>query len=95
MSRITRRFRIAGKVQGVFFRDSARGEAVRLGIAGYARNMPDGSVEVLAQGEGPAVDELLRWLHRGPRRARVDSVAEITVDTVLPSGGTGAGFEVL
>lgn len=80
MGRVTRRFRIEGKVQGVYFRHSTRGEAERLGIAGYAQNLPDGSVEVLAQGTVRAVEELLSWLHRGPRGARVDRVAELTVD---------------
>jgi acylphosphatase len=57
MSRVTRRFLVAGKVQGAYFRHSTRGEAQRLGIAGYARNLPDGSVEVLACGAVQAVDE--------------------------------------
>ena len=81
MSRVTRRFLIAGKVQGVYFRHSTRGEAQRLGIAGYAENLADGSVEVLVQGAVEAVEELRRWLHRGPSRARVDSVTEITVES--------------
>jgi acylphosphatase len=81
MSRVTRRFRIAGRVQGVYFRHSTRGEAERLGIAGYAENLPDGSVEVLAHGATEAVEELRRWLHQGPKSARVDSVAELTVES--------------
>lgn len=84
MSRITRRFRIEGKVQGVYFRHSTRGEAERLGIAGYAQNLPDGSVEVMAHGAVPAVEELLSWLRRGPRGARVDSVTELTVELESP-----------
>jgi acylphosphatase len=84
MSRITRRFRVVGKVQGVYFRHSTRGEAERLGIGGYARNLPDGSVEVLARGAVEAVDELLTWLHHGPGSARVDSVAELTVESEQP-----------
>jgi acylphosphatase len=93
MSRVTRRFRIEGKVQGVYFRHSTRGEAERLAIAGYARNLPDGSVEVLAHGSVPAVEELLVWLHRGPRGARVDSVAELTVELEPPRESEPA-FEV-
>jgi acylphosphatase len=84
MDPVTRRFRIAGKVQGVYFRHSTRGEAERLGIAGYARNLPDGSVEVLAHGPVQAVEELRQWLHRGPRSARVDSVAELAVEPEEP-----------
>jgi acylphosphatase len=92
VSRIRRRFRITGQVQGVYFRHSARLEAERLAIAGYACNLPDGSVEVEAHGAAAAVEELHRWLHRGPRSARVDAVEEIALS------GDAAGatlFEVL
>jgi acylphosphatase len=71
-----RRFLVHGKVQGVFFRHSARLEAERLAIRGSARNLPDGSVEVIARGEASAVQELRAWLHRGPAQARVDAVQE-------------------
>lgn len=64
-------FRIEGRVQGVWFRESTRQQAVRLGIAGYAMNLPDGSVEVLACGSHEAVEELARWLRGGPPLARV------------------------
>ena len=68
------RFRVTGKVQGVFFRASTRTEAQRLGLRGHARNLPDGSVEVLAVGDGNAIDALARWLQHGPPQARVDEV---------------------
>ena len=68
------RFRITGKVQGVFFRASTRTEAQRLGLRGHARNLPDGSVEVLAVGDADAIDALARWLRHGPPHARVDGV---------------------
>ncbi len=90
MGRTTRRFRIVGKVQGVYFRDSTRAQAQRLGIAGYARNLPDGSVEVLAQGALQAVEELRRWLHHGPGSARVDGVAELLVEAELTIAGERA-----
>jgi acylphosphatase len=61
----------------VYFRHSTRVEAERLALHGYARNLPDGSVEVLARGAGAAVAELHRWLHRGPRSARVEAVLEL------------------
>ena len=93
MSRITRRFRIVGNVQGVYFRHSTRTEAERLGIAGYAMNLPDGSVEVLACGTVESVAELLRWLHRGPRSARVDAVTELAVESE-PGTGSAPAFEV-
>jgi acylphosphatase len=88
---VSRRFLVTGKVQGVYFRHSARLEAKRLGIRGIAQNLPDGSVEVLATGDPSAVEELRLWLHRGPAQARVASVREIepVADTML----IPAGFE--
>ena len=71
-----RKFRIEGRVQGVWFRESTRQQAGRLGITGYALNCPDGSVEVLACGNPQAVASLQAWLHSGPRMARVGGVTE-------------------
>lgn len=68
------RFIVCGKVQGVFFRASTREQALRLGLAGHAKNRFDGSVEVLASGEAEALDALERWLLRGPPAARVETV---------------------
>jgi acylphosphatase len=81
---VIRRFLVFGKVQGVYFRHSARIEARRLAIRGMARNLPDGSVEVLAQGGAAAVEELLAWLQRGPAQARVDEVRETLPDEAEP-----------
>lgn len=58
-----------GRVQGVGFRYSTRAEALRLGLTGFARNAPDGSVHVEAEGAPDAVDELLEWLARAAGRA--------------------------
>ena len=66
---------VSGKVQGVWFRASAKREADRLGVAGHARNLADGSVEVLACGAPDAVAALIEWLHQGPPQARVERVA--------------------
>jgi acylphosphatase len=76
MDEVIRHFFVTGRVQGVFFRQSARDEAERRGIRGSARNLPDGSVEIWAQGNAAAVDALHQWLKRGPARARVDAVRE-------------------
>ena len=76
MDEVVRRFLVIGKVQGVYFRQSARLEAKRLNLCGLARNLPDGSVEVLAQGSVPAVQAMHEWLKRGPMQARVDDVLE-------------------
>lgn len=69
-----RLFRIEGRVQGVWFRESTRREAEPLGITGYAKNRADGSVEVLACGEPDALDRLAAWLGNGPPLARVTRV---------------------
>ncbi|UTA53961.1 acylphosphatase [Lysobacter soli] len=68
------RFVVSGKVQGVFFRASARDRAQALGLRGFAKNLPDGRVEVLAAGDGAAIDELAAWLREGPPMARVDDL---------------------
>lgn len=70
----TVRFLVSGRVQGVFFRASTRDEALRLGLAGSASNLPDGRVEVIASGSEAALSALERWLWRGPPSARVDDV---------------------
>ena len=84
MDQVTRRFLVFGKVQGVYFRHSARVEAKRRGLRGIARNLPDGSVEVLAHGGTAAVEELRLWLQRGPAQARVDEVRETAVSDGEP-----------
>lgn len=70
-----RRFVIRGRVQGVFFRASTREQAEALGLAGWVRNVADGSVECLADGTPDALETLQRWFEAGgPPAARVDSV---------------------
>ena len=73
-STIARRCHVSGRVQGVFYRASAREQATRLGLSGYARNLADGRVEVLAVGEPSAVARLIDWLHVGPPAASVNGV---------------------
>ncbi|HJX39692.1 MAG TPA: acylphosphatase [Anaerolineae bacterium] len=63
---------LQGRVQGVFFRDFTRTEARALGLAGYVRNLPDGTVEVVAEGPGDALEKLQRQLKLGPPSARVE-----------------------
>ncbi|BBL78217.1 hypothetical protein RxyAA322_00710 [Rubrobacter xylanophilus] len=78
MEREARRKRVhvyvSGRVQGVFFRDSTRERARRLGVSGWVCNLPDGRVEAVFEGESGAVDEMVRWCHEGPPHARVESV---------------------
>jgi acylphosphatase len=71
---------VSGRVQGVSFRASAAKEAQQLGITGYARNLPDGRVEVLACGDASALERFKAWLHRGPAAAEVSAVACETQD---------------
>jgi acylphosphatase len=68
------RLSIIGRVQGVWFRGSAREEARRLGIRGFARNCADGSVEVLAEGGAAQVQLFVEWCKHGPPGARVSRV---------------------
>ncbi len=76
---------VSGRVQGVFFRASARHEAERLGVSGYARNLPDGRVEVLACGAKPLIEELCAWLSKGPAQAQVHNVSCEPADDDPPS----------
>ncbi|HKJ16139.1 MAG TPA: acylphosphatase [Xanthomonadales bacterium] len=69
-----RLFRIEGRVQGVWFRESTRRTAVPLGITGYAKNLADGSVEVLACGNHIELEKLTKWLKQGPPLASVSHI---------------------
>jgi len=74
---VCRKLVVTGRVQGVSFRASTAEEAERIGgLHGHVRNLPDGSVEIIVQGEQPAVAALLSWARQGPRAARVDGVRE-------------------
>lgn len=76
---------ITGQVQGVNFRSSAQRLARQLGLTGYARNQPDGSVLIVAEGSAEALDEFVAWCKIGPPRA--------TVDQVEVSPGVPAGYQ--
>ena len=80
------RFIVSGKVQGVFFRACAREKALGLGLDGHARNLRDGRVEVVAAGEGDALDALGEWLWTGSPAARVEDVRREPSDAVPPAG---------
>ena len=81
---------MSGRVQGVFYRASARQRALELGVRGHAHNLPDGRVEVLAVGDPAAVHSLIEWLWQGPPAAHVNDVkvSEVALDEVseLPNG---------
>jgi acylphosphatase len=67
---------VSGRVQGVSFRYYTEQRARQLGLVGHVRNLPDGTVEVVAEGDRRALQSLLLWLHRGPRMAIVEEVRE-------------------
>lgn len=73
MELIRAEFKISGHVQGVGFRYFVYQTAQRLGIKGQARNIYDGTVEVIAEGEKASIDRLAEYLRQGPSRSRVDS----------------------
>lgn len=75
----TLRFLVSGKVQGVWFRASACEQALALQLHGYARNLSDGDVEVVARGEDAALAALEAWLCRGPPLAKVIAVRRETL----------------
>lgn len=65
---------ISGRVQGVLFRSSAEEKAFEFGVKGWVRNLRDGRVEAIFEGEKEKVEEMLKWCHKGPSYARVTSV---------------------
>lgn len=83
---ITRHLLISGRVQGVFYRESMRQEAERLGVTGWVRNLADGRVEAIIQGEENAIAALLEWTRRGPPAAQVSGVL------IAPADGRFSAF---
>ena len=81
---------VSGRVQGVFYRATTQRQAQTLGLTGWARNLPDGRVEVLACGESQAVEKLKDWLWVGPARAEVTRV-ECQAAPVQSFYGFGTG----
>ena len=81
---------VSGRVQGVWFRASARDRALALVVDGWARNLADGRVELVAEGTPAAIDSFLEWCGRGPEGARVTSV-EVEDENPAPEP---AGFRI-
>lgn len=77
---------ISGRVQGVFFRDSTRRQALQWDISGQAINLRDGRVEVIACGEAESLQKLIDWLHHGPEYAEV---SDVQVESIAPRDDSG------
>ncbi len=77
---IRRRVIVHGRVQGVIFRATCRGEARRLGVAGWVRNLDDGTVAAVFEGDPDAVTAMVEWAHAGPEQARVTGVELLVED---------------
>lgn len=73
---------VTGRVQGVFYRATTRDKASNLGLYGYAKNLADGSVEVLAIGEEQTVDVLMQWLWTGSRASKVNDVKPLNTSDI-------------
>lgn len=71
---------ITGRVQGVFFRDETRRAAKKIGVSGWVRNAPDGTVEAVFEGEAAAVDEAIAWCHKGSPLSSVSEVKVVSKD---------------
>lgn len=89
MSLPSYRFVVTGRVQGVFFRQSTCQQAQQLGLSGWVRNLEDGRVEGLAQGDPAALAQLREWLAQGPPAARVDHL-----DWMPDTQAVSPGFEI-
>ncbi len=77
---------VRGRVQGVFFRAYTRDEALKYGLAGWVRNLPDGSVEALIQGEADKVNRMVSWLYQGSPMSQVSDVIVDMQETVAMHG---------
>jgi acylphosphatase len=87
---IRKQFIVSGKVQGVWFRASTREQALLLGLSGCVANLADGSVQVQAQGDVEAINQLEKWLQHGPALAKVSWVEAIEIE----QQASESGFEI-
>ena len=80
---------IHGRVQGVFFRDSMRNEAQRIGVTGWVQNNNDGTVEAVVHGDPASVEDIVRWTRLGPQQAQVERIE------IEPDEGSYSSFEII
>ncbi len=81
---------VRGRVQGVWFRAGTQEQALQLGLCGWVKNCPDGSVEIHAQGEKETLEQFINWCRKGPPAAQV---SDLDIEWVDPQGATT--FEIL
>ena len=86
MATVARKVRIYGRVQGVFFRQWAVNQARNLGVSGWVRNCPDGTVEAHVMGDEDAVSKMVEAMRQGPSQARVE---DMTVESIEPEEANG------
>jgi len=93
MTRIRAHAYVTGRVQGVWFRESTRRRAEELGVSGFVRNLADGRVEAVFEGDARAVRAALEFIHQGPPLAEVTDV-QADEQAIPDESGAGASFEV-
>jgi len=92
--KVCKRIFISGQVQGVFFRDNTRKKATELKLTGGVRNLRDGRVEVMVEGEGQAVQSLIKWLEIGPKLAKVSTIEVVECPLDLLQDQQAGRFEI-
>lgn len=73
---------VNGRVQGVYYRAETKKAADKLGVTGYVKNLPDGSVEAVFKGNAPLVEKMIEWCHNGSENAKVDQVSKKNIDSL-------------
>ncbi|MEM3403315.1 MAG: acylphosphatase [Nitrososphaeria archaeon] len=91
MSKVRAHLFISGRVQGVFYRDSMRRKAIEYQVFGWVRNLPDGRVEAILEGDSSQVDKIIEWCKKGPPYAQVDRVESY----IEPYRGVFHDFKIL
>jgi len=91
MQKVCRRFKVSGRVQGVWYRKTTQAQAESLELSGWAVNLADGGVEVCLCGSDEAVAKVAAWLHQGPAAARVTQVEELPAPEHCPENTFSTG----
>ena len=65
---------VSGKVQGVFFRENTRKKAAEFGLSGFVRNLPNGKVEAVFEGDKEKIEKIIQWIKKGPETAQIENI---------------------